>query len=112
MTKDRIEELMLPQIKEIISTWDSNGIIIETQFDFTSQCVFDKYINVVYQIIIEHGGHEINNEDNHEVRYPICVAPFCPGEGCIYCFFDPDYMSCNEAEREVINYMQEHPSME
>lgn len=112
MTKCELEKIMLPEIDDIVSTWDNDGIIIETQFDFAYQFMFKKYIDIAYQIIVEHDGHEIEafTEDDSEHAHPHCVAPFCKNEGYMYCFFDPNYMSCAQAERKVINYINRYRS--
>lgn len=103
MTEEKISEIMLPQINEIIQQWDDAGIIIETQFQFASQHMIKKYAEEVYNVIVSHGGHAICDPDE-EGALPAAIADEVPNEGWMYAIFDPDMFTLTEARAAIKEY--------
>ncbi len=91
-SKADLEALMLPEIDDIIEEWDEKGIIIETQFQFASSMILKHDYITAYEIIVEHGGHEITSDGDGGVGsgQPLSRACPIPDEGWMYCFYDPD----------------------
>jgi len=98
--------MMLPQIDDIVYMWNTQGIIIETQFQFAYQRMFKTSHPTAYEIIVEHGGYALeNDEDDYgDPRIPLCIATEVSGEGWMYAFFDPDRISISRAETLIKRY--------
>ena len=118
MTKQKLLDIMVPEIQEIVSTWDKEGIIIEAQFSFASSSTMERFYGLVYEIIVEYGGHSIgtiiqhheNEQDEELINQPLILGLCCDNEGYMYCFYDPYFLEYEEAGQAVKKYMHKHPS--
>lgn len=114
LTKKDIENQMLPQIDLIIDTWDKEGIIIETQFDFAYQSLLKNhvYINIAYEIIVDNGGHAIeeqNMESDSNIG-PMYGATEITNAGFMYFFYDYNYyLEFKDAINKVKKYFKANP---
>lgn len=109
--KQRLWAIMRPQIADIIDQWDSEGIIIETQFVFASQNIIDHSSRLAYELIVENGGHEVIDADDGEISVPIAAAQDFSQNGWMYYFYDPTMMEPRTAEKIVRNYFQKHSNV-
>lgn len=98
MTREQIRALMLPQIKDIVKLWDSDGILIETQFGSLCQHTMTNNREDIYEIIVEHGGHPVDSDE------PCALAENVPDEGFMYYLFDADRLSIKETKAIVRGY--------
>lgn len=99
----KLENLMKPQIHEIIKQWDSEGIIYETQFEFSRviPCL-DRIKDTLYNILVENGGHEAETTATR-----IAVE----GEGWMCCFYDTDMYPGMEIVDNVKHYFDTHKTI-
>lgn len=100
MTKDtsEIEHLIERNIESVVDQWDADNIIFEGEYGFSS-VTFCQYENLLYEMIIENGGHY---SPNHLVHgEPV------KDEGWIYAFFDSDEIQIEKAKQLIKNYMRE-----
>lgn len=107
MTKTQLEAMMLPQINDIVRTWNKHGIIIETQFQFAFQHMFKTSSTTAYKIIVEHGGYAVEDTDDEnsgEFHAPICTAIEIADEGWMYAFFDPNRLTHSQASTLIKKY--------
>lgn len=99
--KTKLENLMKPQIHEIIKQWDSEGIIYETQFEFSSVIPhLDRIKDMLYVILVENGGHETKEYTTTSVMVE--------DEGCMCCFYDFDMYPGIEVIDKVKRYFGTH----
>ena len=115
MKKQELSRIMLPEIEEIVSAWDENGIIIETQFAFAASNLEREYMSA-YEIIVENGGHAVGEiyapetEIACELSKPLCMGVDCSAEGWMYCFYDPYILDSAQATDAVQKHMRKNPT--
>jgi hypothetical protein len=110
ITKQSLMEIMEPQMDEIVSTWDHDGLIIETQFNFAYQYMFETAASIAYEIITENGGHSVIEkflaEGETDLDNPICSKAIeVANEGWMYYFYDP-YMLEEDPRKDVQAYFE------
>ena len=103
VTKNYLFTLMQPQISDIIEQWDSLGQIFEGQFDFSSQNIINNSMALVYEIIVENGGHRIWDGKGN-LGSPCGEAISIRDEGWMYYFYDPDMVDHRTAQENAERY--------
>lgn len=105
MTKDELRAIMLPDMSAIVQQWDDCGIIIETQFLCASQAIIARSHTLLYELIVENGGHEAADSDSSNNRLNcITAADYIEGEGFMYYLYDFSMLNPKEASRAVKKY--------
>lgn len=107
LTKEKIEEIMLPEMDAIIAHWNKHGQIIEGQFKFADSVIMDHYTDIAIQIMKEHGAviwsdSEEDTDDDHILTLGVMV----PGEGEIYSFFSYIVMDADTMKENVLEYYE------
>ena len=103
VNKTELEKLMKPQIYEIIKQWDSEGIIYETQFEFSRVIPrLDRIKDTLYNILEENGGHEAKTT---------AIRIMVEGEGCMCCFYDIGMYPGLEIVDKVKHYFETHKTI-
>lgn len=112
MTKKELLALMLPQIEDIVEEWNLDGIIFEGQFDFASSYIIKHCLNDVYSIIIDNGGHELNDSLYYDKELDYIIdSPFGAGDridnqGWMYYFYDPNIYTSKQATNRALKYFR------
>ncbi len=111
MTKDELREIMLPDMSAIVQQWDDCGIIIETQFLCVSQAIIVRSQTLLYELIVENGGHKAVDNDSSD-NQPKCIAAAecIEGEGFMYYLYDLSMLDPKAASDAVKKYFSEHKS--
>ena len=109
MTKDELREIMLPDMSAIVQQWDDCGIIIETQFLCVSQAIIARSQTLLYELIVENGGHKAVDNDSSD-NQPKCIAAAecIEGEGFMYYLYDLSMLDPKAASDAVKKYFSEH----
>lgn len=110
LTKVEIFPQMEPELFQIVQQWNEEGILMEGQFKFARERVFQTAFPLVYEIIMEHGGQPVGNLYPHHVSaymsslLPTCSAMGIPNKGWMNFAFDPCRMSVSIARNKVRSY--------
>lgn len=101
INKTELERYMKPQIHDIIKQWDSEGIIYETQFEFSR--IYNhlgRIKDILYNILVENGGHktELHLVQQIEVE----------SEGWMFYFYDSLMYQTTDVKDKVKRYFETH----
>lgn len=114
--KKEIELLMLPEMDDIISYWNTHGQIYENQFAFARHDVLKKYAEIAYDIMIEHGAYIFRFAEDDESdefaangHFHVRRSPTTK-EGWMWTFCSLAMVNFNDVDKNVIDYYDAHPT--
>ena len=102
-TREELMKQMLPEINKIVRAWNSNGIIIESQFDFADHLNIKKHCVELYEILVDHGGKCITSLESKDDIHAFVVSDYV-SDGMRYCLFIPDVLTLPEAVNAIQKY--------
>ena len=106
MTTQELMEQMLPEMNKIVNAWNNNGIIIESQFAFADHLNLKHRCVEIYEILADHGAIGITSlEDKNDVG-AFVIGDYIPGEGVMYCLFNPDILILPEVTNAIHSYYE------
>ena len=110
-TQIELRIIMLPDMSAIVQQWDDCGIIIETQFLCASQAIIARSNTLLYELIVENGGHKaVDNDGSNEQPTWIAAADFIEDEGFMYYLYDLSILDQKAATHAVKMYFSEQRS--
>lgn len=107
LSKAYIEQLMLPQIQDVVQFWNVHGQIFEGQFDFACSSVMKDNAQTIFDIMQAHGADSFSDRENTEEddSSSACIMGVeIPGEGWMYTLFALGKMDLDTAEANVKAY--------
>ena len=107
LSKAHIEQLMLPQIQEIVQYWNVHGQIFEGQFDFACSGVMKNNTQIIFDIMQAHGADSFSDEENfkEDDSSPVYTTGVeIPNEGGRYTMFAWGKMNLDTAEENAKFY--------
>lgn len=99
-TKNELSNNMAPYIRSIVKTWDTEGILLEQHYPCLSSVVMENCTDLIYEIIIENGGHKVEPTEDWETEEntkPLCMAQQVDDGSYMYCLYDPSWMDYTQA---------------
>lgn len=105
-TKEDLMKQMLPEIKKIVRAWNSNGIIIESQFVFADHLNIKKHCVELYEILVDYGGKCVTSLESKDDIHAFVTGDYVPDEGVMYCLFNPDVLTLSEVKNAIQEYFE------